>query len=185
MAMNEPDYANIKLLILDVDGVLTDGGMYYAESGDEFNKFNVRDGVGCVLLQLAGIKVGAFTGEAGKLIERRTKKIGADFLFTEVRDKLACLNEYLSENNLTKDCVAYIGDEINDYSLLGSVGLFFAVADANDLIRQEADFTLQTRGGEGALREAAQLILTAQEKLTGALEMYIERQKTSRPPARP
>jgi YrbI family 3-deoxy-D-manno-octulosonate 8-phosphate phosphatase len=169
----------IRVVITDVDGVLTDGGMYYAENGDELKKFNVRDGVGCVLLQLAGMKVGAFTGEAGKLIGRRIKKIGADFLFMEVRDKRASLSNYLTENGLTKDCVAYIGDEINDYSLLSSVGLFFAVADANDLIRQKADVVLQTRGGDGALREAAQLILTAQEKLNEALEMYLQRQSTS------
>ncbi len=169
----------IRVVITDVDGVLTDGGMYYAENGDEFKKFNVRDGVGCALLQLAGIKVGVFTGEGGKLIERRVKKIGADFLFTEVRDKLACLNNYLTENGLTKDCVAYIGDEINDHCLLGNVGLFFAVADANDLIRQKADFTLQILGGDGALREVAQLILTAQKKLSHTLEMYLQRQSTS------
>ena len=168
----------IRVVITDVDGVLTDGGMYYAENGDELKKFNVRDGVGCILLRLAGLKVGAFTGEAGELIKRRMKKIGADFFFTEVKDKLACLNRYIAENGLTKDQVAYIGDEINDYCLLDSVGLFFAVADANDLIRRKADFCLQTPGGSGALRETATIILTAQNALQTALDLYINKSRS-------
>jgi len=85
----------IRLVISDVDGVLTDGGMYYGENGDELKKFNVRDGVGVVLLQLAGLKVGAFTGENTQMVERRMQKIGMDFLFSNVKDKSACLDELM------------------------------------------------------------------------------------------
>lgn len=171
----EKKYRTIRLVITDVDGVLTDGGMYYGESGEELKKFSVRDGVGVVLMQLAGLQVGAFTGEGAKLIERRMKKIGIDFVFTQVKDKLDCLNKYLSENNFDLEEIAYIGDEINDYCLLGKVGVFFTVADANPMIKDKADFILKTKGGQGALREVAQIVLSAQGKLEQALEHYIKR----------
>lgn len=176
--MTETDFEKkcrgIRLVITDVDGVLTDGGMYYSENGDELKKFNVRDGVGVVLMQLAGIKVGAFTGEPTKMVERRLNKIAIDFLFTNVKDKLNCLSEYLAENNYEPDQVAYVGDEINDYCLLGKVGLFFAVSDANDCIKDKADFVLKTGGGKGALRELAQMLLSAQKKLNLALDSYVK-----------
>lgn len=167
----------ICLVITDVDGVLTDGGMYYSESGGELKKFNVRDGVGVVLMQLAGLRVGAFTGEATKLVERRLKKIGVDFMFSQVKDKLNCLNKCLSDNNYKANEVAYIGDEINDYCLLGKVGLFFAVADANPAIKNKADFVLETPGGQGPLREVAQVLLAAQGKLKKAIESYVTNSK--------
>lgn len=176
--MTETDFNKkcqaIRLVITDADGVLTDGGMYYSEKGDELKKFNVRDGVGVVLMQLAGIRVGAFTGEATKLVERRLKKIGVDFIFTRVKNKLDCLEKCLSEENYHAAEAAYIGDEINDYCLLGKVGLFFAVADANPIIKEKADFVLETPGGQGSLREVAQILLSAQGKLDQALESYVK-----------
>ena len=168
---------NVKLVITDVDGILTDGGMYYSESGEELKKFNVRDGIGAILLKNSGIKIGAFTGEPLELNERRLKKIGFDFMFKSVSDKLSCLNKYLEENNLKPENVAYIGDEINDYCLLDKVGVFFTVPDANPIIKEKADHILETAGGDGALREAALTILSAQGKLQQALESYLERSK--------
>jgi len=162
----------VKAVITDVDGVLTDGGMYYSESGDELKKFNVRDGVGVVLLKLAGIKVGAMTGEKTALVERRLLKIGGDFLYVGIEDKLACLGEIVRNLQVLPENVAYVGDEINDYALLGQVGLFLTVADANPLVKAKADHVLETRGGEGALREAAALILEAQGRIEEALEAY-------------
>lgn len=163
----------IRLVITDVDGVLTDGGMYYSENGDELKKFSVRDGAGIILMQLAGLRIGAFTGEPTKLVERRLKKIGVNFMFSQVKDKLNCLNKYLSENNYDAKETAYVGDEINDYCLLGKVGLFFTVTDANPVIKEKADFVLETTAGQGCLREVAQILLSAQEKLDQALESYI------------
>ena len=167
----------VRLVITDVDGVLTDGGMYYSENGDELKKFNVRDGAGTVLLQMAGLRVGAFTGEATQLVERRLRKIGMDFMFKQVKDKNACLDQYLSENGYDHNEVAYIGDEINDYCLLGRVGIFFAVADASPLIRDQADHVLKTIGGQGALRETALIILDAQGKTEHALASYLEKSR--------
>lgn len=165
----------ICLVITDVDGVLTDGGMYYSENGDELKKFNVRDGVGVVLLQSAGLKVAAFTGEGTALIERRLKKIGVDFMFIGVKDKLACMNKFFAENNYSPEEVVYIGDEINDYCLLGNVGLFFTVSDANPEVKDKADLILETEGGDGALRELASILLNAQGKFEQALKLYMDK----------
>ena len=180
--MHEADFRKriqaIRVVITDVDGVLTDGGMYYAENGDEVKKFNVRDGAGVVLLKLAGVKVGAVTGETTELVRRRMKKIGVDFLATGVRDKFAYLEEYLGQQSYSPAQAAYIGDEINDYGLLGNVGLFFAVADACPEIRARADHVLESKGGEGALREVASIILLSQGKAEEARKAYL-RQSTN------
>ena len=176
--MTEKDFEQkckaIKVVITDVDGVLTDGGMYYSENGDELKKFNGRDGVGVCLLQLASLKVGAFTGEAVKLVKKRAKKIGLDFIHTGVKDKKALLEKFLVENGYKAEQVAYIGDEINDYCLFGEVGLFFTVADSNTIIKDKADFVLECSGGQGALRETAQILLKTQGKLQQALETYVK-----------
>ncbi|RKY09257.1 MAG: 3-deoxy-D-manno-octulosonate 8-phosphate phosphatase [Planctomycetota bacterium] len=163
----------IKMVITDIDGVLTDGGMYYSENGDELKKFNVRDGVGVILLKLAGLKVGAITGELTELVQRRIDKIKMDFVFRGVRDKLSCLKQCLKDYDITCEEVAYIGDEINDYCLFGNVGLFICPADANPVIKEKADLVLQSKGGEGVLREAAALLLKNQSKLMSAMDKYL------------
>lgn len=164
----------IRLVITDVDGVLTDGGMYYSETGEELKKFNVRDGVGVALLKLAGTKIGCITGEKNELVKRRAEKMGMDFFAVGVCDKLKYLENYMADNDFEKEEIAYIGDEINDYCLLGRTGLFFTVYDANDIIKEKADFVLQTHGGSGALREVANILLSAQKKLQETLQSYIE-----------
>lgn len=165
----------IRVVIADIDGVLTDGGMYYSETGDELKKFNVRDGVGVVLMRLAGLKVGAMTGENIKLVKRRLRKIGIDFFFTGVKNKKVCLDRYLSESGYSLEEVAFIGDEINDYCLLKKVGLFLAVADAGRKIRDEADCVLKTAGGGGVLREVAEILLEAQQTYQDAIEQYVSK----------
>jgi YrbI family 3-deoxy-D-manno-octulosonate 8-phosphate phosphatase len=164
----------ITTVITDVDGVLTDGGMYYTETGDELKKFNVRDGAGVALLKAAGLKAGAMSGEKLELIDRRLQKINLDFSFTGIKNKLTCLEQYLAENRLDAKQVAYIGDEINDYCLLEKVGVFFAVADANPVIKDKADYTLKVSGGQGVLGEAAHIILSAQNKFDKALKTYLD-----------
>ncbi|HRX85473.1 MAG TPA: HAD hydrolase family protein [Phycisphaerae bacterium] len=184
--MNTPDLSarlqRLSVVITDVDGVLTDGGMYYGEGGDEFKKFNIRDGAGVALLKAAGLVVGALTGESRRLNARRLEKIGVDFYFEGVRDKRQCLHEYLTQSGIEARQVAFIGDEINDYCLLGEVGVFFAVADACSEIRERADQVLRSRGGEGALREAATIILEAQGKAGEALQTYLQANASDRHP---
>ena len=163
---------SIKLVISDVDGVLTDGGMYYTETGDEFKKFNVRDGVGVALLKAAGLKVGAISGERLSLIARRLDKMGMDFYYTGVKDKCGCVIDICKRFNCNSANIAYIGDEINDFALLGRVGLFIAPVDACADLRSLADHVLSSGGGKGVLREAAELILVEQRVYDYALEVY-------------
>lgn len=163
---------NIRLLITDVDGVMTDGGMYYSEFGDELKKFNVRDGAGVALLHAAGIQVAAMTGEMNSLNETRMKKLKMDFFWQDVKNKKAVLDAFLTEREWSADSIAYIGDEINDICLLGQVGLFFAVADACDVLRERADVVLKTPGGRGALREAAEVILKSRNEYSDRIESY-------------
>lgn len=162
----------VRLVITDVDGVLTDGGMYYGETGEEMKKFNVRDGAGVALLKQVGIPVGVMTGEHTELVVRRAQKIGADFLFQGVFDKAECLRSVLATRGLESVHVAYVGDEINDLCLAGRVGVFLAPADANPVVCDKADTTLSARGGEGVLREAAILILNARGELETAVGRY-------------
>ena len=165
----------LRVIVTDVDGVLTDGGMYYGESGEEMKRFNIRDGAGVALLKCAGLFVGAMTGESRDLVDRRAEKMGMDFLVSGVRHKLGALERFAAKNGFALKEVAYIGDEINDCNLLGRVGVFFAVADAGPEIRQGADVVLKTRGGAGALREAAEIVLRHQGRLKSSLSEYLRR----------
>jgi len=168
----EAKCSNIRVVITDVDGVLTDGGMYYSEKGDELKKFNVRDGVGVALFKAVGIQVGIMTGESLDSIRRRAQKLDLDFVFEGITDKAECLEKFLEERKLPPEQVAYIGDEINDLPLIGKVGLFLAPADACKEIRDKADEVLEVRGGEGVLRGAAGVILGYQGKLEEAVLNY-------------
>ena len=151
--------ANIKLLAMDVDGVLTDGGMYYSEKGDELKKFNTRDGKGIELLRNADIKTAFITSEKTQLVERRAAKLKIDELYQGVEDKLAALQQIISRYGLTYREVAYIGDDINDLHVLRTVGLAITVADGLPENQKVAHYVTQARGGYGAVREVAMLVL--------------------------
>lgn len=149
----------IKLLAMDCDGVLTDGGMYYSENGDELKKFNTRDGQGLALLQAKGIKTAIITGEESEAVKRRTQKLKIDDLFTGVKDKAVPMRVLISKYNLKLEEVAYIGDDINDIPAMESAGIAFAVYDSVSLVKERADFILSKAGGQGAVREACANIL--------------------------
>lgn len=153
---------NIKLFLSDVDGVLTDCGMYYSEKGDELKKFNTRDGMGFQLLREAGIKTGIITSENTKIVEARAQKLKIDYLFQGKRDggKLAAAEKICREEGLTLDQVAYIGDDINCIELLRSVGLAACPADASHKVKEiPGIISLEAKGGEGAVREFAEFLL--------------------------
>ena len=155
--------AKIKLLAMDVDGVLTDGGMYYSEQGDELKKFNTRDGKGIELLHNAGIKIVFITGENTQLVERRAAKLKIDELRQGTGDKLATLRQIMSKYKLSYDEVAYIGDDINDLGILQVVALAITVADGLPQNQRVAHYVTRARGGEGAVREVATLILESRK----------------------
>jgi len=149
----------VRMLAMDVDGVLTDAGMYYTESGDEFKKFDTRDGMGIKLLQAAGLVTAFITREKTALVERRGRKLAVPEVHQGVDDKLAVLTRLARKYGLTLDQVAYIGDDVNDLEALRAVGFSTAPADGVPAVLQAVHYVCAKRGGEGAVRELADLIL--------------------------
>ena len=154
----------LRLFATDVDGVLTDAGMYYSESGEELKKFNTRDGMGIKLLQRAGLITALITMEETKLVTRRAEKLAIPEVHQGVRDKLAVMREMVARHGLTLQQVAYIGDDVNDLEVLNAVGFSAAPADALPAVRDAVDYVCRQKGGEGAVREVADLILEAKSK---------------------
>ncbi|MBA5867350.1 MAG: HAD hydrolase family protein [Nitrospira sp. CR1.3] len=153
---------NIRLFATDVDGVMTDAGMYYSESGDEWKKFNTRDGMGIKLLQRAGILTAIVTQERTKLVARRGEKLAIPEVHQGVMDKLALVREMAERHGLTLDRVAYIGDDINDLETLKAVGFSASPADGVSQVTAVVDYVCRKKGGEGAVREIIDMILQAQ-----------------------
>ena len=156
------DFSKIKLFLSDVDGVLTDGSMYYSESGDELKKFCVYDGMGFQLLQTTGVKVGILTTEDMQLNRRRAKKLGLDFDFHGAKDKLAIAQNLCNELGISLNEMAYIGDDVNCLELLSNVGIAACPANAMPKIKViDGILQLKKKGGEGAVREFVELIMNA------------------------
>lgn len=159
----QPDYSGIKLFLSDVDGVLTDAGMYYAESGDELKKFNAHDGMGMQLLRKRGIKIGIVTSENTCLVEKRAKKLQLDYLIQGRRNegKLEAVREICAQENITLSEVAYIGDDVNCLEVLSAVGVAACPADAVASVRALPHIIrLSRRGGQGCVREFTDMILS-------------------------
>ena len=152
----------IRLFATDVDGVLTDAGMYYSESGDELKKFNTQDGMGIKLLQRAGLVTALVTQENTKLVARRGEKLAIPEVHQGVMDKLPVLRDMAARHGMTLAEVAYMGDDINDLAALRAVGFSASPADALPQIRKAVTYVCRAKGGEGAVREVAEMILEAQ-----------------------
>ncbi len=172
--MDELSYKckKIKLFLTDVDGVLTDAGMYYTENGDELKKFNTLDGGGLLLLKYIGIKRGILTSEKTKLVERRAEKLRLDYAFQGVQDKLSFVNNLCNDLNLKLEEIAYIGDDINDIPLLQNVGVSASVP--NNFLNKSVNLSYITKrqGGQGAVREYIEWILNQRQEYDIALEKY-------------
>jgi N-acylneuraminate cytidylyltransferase len=157
------DFSNIKLFLSDVDGVLTDAGIYYTESGDEFKKFCTYDGMGFQLLQKTGVKVGILTTEDRDLNRRRAKKLGLDFDFHGVKNKLQIVKDLCKKENISLDEVAYIGDDVNCFGLLSNVGIAACPNNAVAKIKSIPNIIrLNKNGGEGVVRELVMQIMRLQ-----------------------
>lgn len=143
----------MKLFFTDIDGVWTDGGMYYTESGDEFKKFNTSDSAGVILLRHVGIETVIITGENSQIVTRRAAKLGIDSVFLGIRDKLGVATNYLREKNLSLDECAYIGDDYADLPLLQKVKLSACPQNAPEGIKSKVTWVLGRSGGEGVFRE--------------------------------
>ena len=149
----------IKMFLTDCDGCLTDGGMYYSEHGDELKKFSTYDGMGIAFLKKKGIIVGVITGEKVELNRRRCQKLKLDIYEEGIQDKLTVVKRICDERGISLENVAYVGDDINDLEVIKAVGLGCCVANGRQEVKEEAVYITKTPGGQGAVREVAELIL--------------------------
>lgn len=153
--------AGIRLLALDVDGVLTDGRIYYSNSGDELKAFNIKDGLGIKLLQQAGVTVAIITGRQSEIVTRRARELGIENVVQGREDKHQALLELCRVNGFSIEQCAYMGDDLPDLGAIKAAGLGMTVADASSTVRDAADWCSRYDGGCGAVREACEFILSA------------------------
>ncbi|WP_455426706.1 3-deoxy-manno-octulosonate-8-phosphatase KdsC [Dryocola sp. LX212] len=165
--------ANVRLLILDVDGVMSDGLIYMGNSGEELKAFNVRDGYGIRCALTSSIEVAIITGRKAKLLEDRCETLGITHLYQGQSDKLLAFRDLLAKLALSPEQVAYVGDDLIDWPVMAEVGLSVAVADAHPLLIPRADYVTRISGGRGAVREVCDLLLLAQGKLDEAKGLSI------------
>ncbi len=163
----------IKLLILDVDGVLTDGGIIYNDDSTETKVFNVKDGLGIRLLMEAGIHLCIVTGRRSNALLSRCKNLGIDHIYDGVGNKVDVLDTLLDRTGLSASEVAFIGDDLPDLSLMKKIGLSIAVADAHNTILENADMVTSAKGGHGAVREACEAILKGKGLWENILERFL------------
>lgn len=154
---------SIKLLLLDVDGVMTDGGVYYGESGEEMKKFNSQDGYGIVQLQRRGVKIGIITGRFSRLVERRAHELGISEVYQNMENKAEAYSAIKTRLNLNDTEIAYVGDDEPDLAVLKQVGFPAAPANAVPVVRSAVDYVCRRAGGSGAVREVIDLILAARK----------------------
>lgn len=161
--------SRIRLACFDVDGTLTDGRLYFDSEGGEMKAFHVQDGLGLASLRRAGMRVVFITARGGTVAERRAKELGVE-VHVGVKDKLAKVRELCAEMDITLDAVAFMGDDLPDLSCFKAVGLAIAPANAHPWTAQHAHWHTRARGGEGAAREACDLLMTAQGHVDQLLE---------------
>jgi 3-deoxy-D-manno-octulosonate 8-phosphate phosphatase (KDO 8-P phosphatase) len=163
----------VRLLIFDIDGVMTDGSLYYTDGGEEIKAFNVRDGLGVKLLQAAGVMTAIITGRRSPLVEKRAHDLDIGHVMQGAEDKAAAFAQLLANCGCGAEAAGYIGDDVVDLPVFKRCGLAIAVADAHDMVKRQAHYVTQARGGHGAVREACELVLAAQGKLETAMEAYL------------
>lgn len=168
----------IKLVLTDIDGVWTDGGMYYDQSGNELKKFNTSDSAGVVFLRLLEIPMGIITGENTQIVQRRADKLKITYVFMGIRNKLEVAENFCAELGITLQEVAYIGDDLNDAMLLKAVGFSAIPANAPAYMEKYAQLRLSKSGGDGAFREFVETLLEKENLLDIAIEKYVEATKS-------
>lgn len=164
----------VRLLVLDVDGVLTDGRLWYGNNNEELKAFDIQDGLGIKLLQRAGIDVAIITGRSSALVARRGTELGIRRIIQGREDKLVALRELCGELQIDLSEIAYMGDDLPDLSAIRAVGLGIAVANAHSAVAPHAVHRTQKCGGAGAVREVCDLLLRAQGKFDAIVEHYLQ-----------
>jgi len=168
------DLNRIKLLLLDVDGVMTDGRIIYLNDGGEAKAFDVKDGHGLKLIQRAGIKVGIITGRQSDIVARRAAELGIELVYQGAKDKMRPFMEILEKLGLKASEVAYVGDDLVDLPVMRLVGFSATVADASDDIKPYVDLVTSRPGGRGAVREICDLLLKQSSLWTSVTSRYFE-----------
>ncbi len=163
----------IRLVIFDVDGVMTDGSIIYSSDGSEIKHFNVQDGLGIKLLHKSAIQTAIITGRNSTLVEKRAAELGIHHLVQGRDDKLRASLELINTLKLKRSEVAYMGDDLPDLGAIKHLGLGITVSNANEMVKQHADYICHNRGGNAAVREACEFILSAQEKLEDLTAEYL------------
>jgi 3-deoxy-D-manno-octulosonate 8-phosphate phosphatase (KDO 8-P phosphatase) len=156
--------AAIRLVAMDVDGVLTDGGIWYTDQGDELKRFDVRDGQGLVLLRDAGVVTAIVTRRRSQIVERRARELGIVEVHQDAADKAAVVQDLLKRHGVRAADACYVGDDLGDLPAMALVGVPVAVADAVAAVRRAAAYVTRAHGGRGAIRELCDLILSARSK---------------------
>lgn len=164
----------IRLLILDVDGVLTDGSLFLGDAGEQYKAFNSRDGHGIRMAQDGGIEVAVLTGRNSEVVTHRMRDLGVRHIMQGRRDKGLAIEELLARSGFGARETAFVGDDVVDLPAMRRVGLGIAVADAHTLVLEHADWRTRLGGGRGAVREVCEELLGAQQQLEGMLRVYLE-----------
>ncbi len=181
--MSKPRAKKIKLLLLDVDGVMTDGQIFLIPTGGdatiEAKGFHAHDGTGFSLARLGGIKIGIITKRISETVRLRARDLKIEYVYQGVGDKLSAFHEILEKENLKPEEAAYVGDDIIDLPVMRNCGLAFAVANAREDVKDEAHVITDHRGGDGAVRDVVEYILKAQDSLARCIDAYISDQTPS------
>ena len=164
----------ISLIAFDVDGVMTDGGLYYSDSGEEFKRFNSLDGHGLKMLRASGVEIAIITGRTSRCVEARALNLGISHLYQGVENKLDAMVDLLNKLKLSRDAAAYMGDDIVDLTVMRHVGLAISVPESPQLVREHCAYVTQRGGGQGAVREACEMIMSAQGTLDARLAPYLQ-----------
>lgn len=164
----------LKLLILDIDGVLTDGKLFFDAQGNEYKSFHARDGHGIKLLRQSGVEVAVISGRKSHSVALRMKSLGIEYVYQGHEDKIAAFNEILAKMKITPAEAAHVGDDLLDLPIMTRVGLSIAVNDANFAVKQQADWCTTLSGGQGAVREVCDLIMQAQGTFEPILKVYLK-----------
>jgi len=162
----------LRILILDVDGVMTDGGIVFDDQGNESKKFDVRDGHGIKLLMRTGVTVIILTGRTSQAVAHRAFDLGISEVYQGVKNKLAVFEQILKEKNILPDAVAYVGDDVVDIPVLRRVGFAATVADGSHYVKDVADYITEREGGRGAVREICELIMKARGQWSEVTAKY-------------
>jgi 3-deoxy-D-manno-octulosonate 8-phosphate phosphatase (KDO 8-P phosphatase) len=164
---------HIKLLIFDVDGVLTDGSLFFGDDGQEYKAFYSRDGLGMKLLQRSGVEIGVITARNSELVEHRMKNLDIKHVYQGRLDKITAYDELISKLNIAPEHTAYVGDDVVDLPVMKRVGLAIAVQDAHPFVKKHAHWITHHNGGKGAARDACELIMEAQGTLQAQLQSFL------------